>query len=138
MSNDLRSRDFLGQGLAFPLQLGTRGQLALARGERDIEQAIRLILGTMPGERVMRPNFGCRGWELVFSPNTPETQSLMRTYVTDALTFWEPRIDVNGVQVAADPDYDGALLVEVFYTVKGTHDPRSIVYPFYVTSVENG
>jgi phage baseplate assembly protein W len=132
MDEDIRDREFLGQGLAFPLQFNPRGQIALAAGERDIEQAIRLILSTMPGERVMRPNFGCQAWELMFAPINSETSSLMSYYVTEALKFWEPRIDVTKVETYRDPDNDGALLVEVYYTVKATHDPRSIVYPFFI------
>ena len=137
MEDDIRDRDFLGQGLAFPLQFNPRGQIALAAGERDIEQAIRLILSTMPGERVMRPNFGCRAWELVFEPISSETGSLMGHYVTEALSFWEPRIDVGKVEAFRDPADDGVLLVDIQYTVKATHDPRSIVYPFFIIDEES-
>ncbi len=68
-NNDIRNREFLGQGFAFPLQVNPRGAVLLAAGDHDIEQAIRIILGTVPGERVMRPTFGCRAWELLFDPN---------------------------------------------------------------------
>ena len=130
--DDIRSREFLGQGLAFPLQLNPRGQIALAAGERSIDRAIRLILSTMPGERVMRPNFGCRAWELVFDPINASTASELEYYVADALKFWEPRIEVDHVEAFRDADLDGALLVEIEYTIKATHDPRSIVYPFFI------
>ena len=132
MDEDIRNREFLGQGLAFPLQFNPRGQIALAAGERSIDRAIRLILSTMPGERVMRPNFGCRAWELVFAPINAATSSLLEHYVTEALNFWEPRIEINQVEVFRDQDMDGALLAEVNYTIKATHDPRSIVYPFFI------
>lgn len=132
MDEDIRNREFLGQGLAFPLQFNPRGQIALAAGERSIDRAIRLILSTMPGERVMRPNFGCRAWELVFAPINAATSSLLEHYVTEALNFWEPRIEINRVEVFRDQDMDGALLAEVHYTIKATHDPRSIVYPFFI------
>jgi phage baseplate assembly protein W len=137
MDDEIRNREFLGQGWAFPLQFSPRGQIALAAGERDIEQAIRLILSTMPGERVMRPTFGCRAWELVFAPMNAETGSLMGHYVTQALKFWEPRIEVNDVDVFRDPNDDGAVLVEIQYTVNATHDPRSIVYPFFIVDEAN-
>lgn len=136
MDDNLRNREFLGQGLAFPLQFNPRGEIALANGERDIEQAIQLILGTTPGERVMRPEFGCRAWELVFAPANSKTSSLITYYVKEALAFWEPRIEVTKVEVFRDPSLDGAVLVEVFYTIKATHDPRSIVYPFYIVDEE--
>ncbi len=133
MDRDIRNREFLGQGLSFPLQFNPRGGIALSSGVTDIEESIGIILGTVPGERVMRPNFGCRAWELLFSPNEAITQSLMAEYVRDALAMWEPRVEVRDVLAYRDPDRDGAMLVEVKYEVKATHDPRSIVYPFYIS-----
>ena len=132
MDDNIRNREFLGQGWAFPLQFSPHGQIALARGERDIEQSIRIILETMPGERVMRPEFGCRAKELVFAPQNAATQGLMARYVEQALARWEPRIDLEAVHVYNDRSQDGALLVEIVYTIKATHDTRSIVYPFFI------
>lgn len=132
MDDEIRNREFLGQGWAFPLQFNPRGQIALAAGDRDILQAIQLILSTMPGERVMRPEFGCRAWELVFSPIDAETISQMTNYVIAALNRWEPRIVVDDVEAYRDTADDGVLLMEIKYTVKATHDPRSIVYPFFI------
>lgn len=136
MNENIRNKEFLGQGLAFPLQISPTGGLALAKGERDIQQAIGIILGTAPGERVMRPEFGCRAWELVFAPRNAATRSLMVHHVQQALGRWEPRIQVQEVRVLDDPDHGGALLVHIDYRVKATHDERSIVYPFYLTGEE--
>ena len=85
MPSSLRDREFLGQGLAFPLQFSPRGEIALAQGEHDIEQAIRIILETIPGERVMRPEFGCRAKELIFAPRNSATEAMLIGYVEDAL-----------------------------------------------------
>lgn len=131
-----RDKEFVGQGLAFPLQVNARGELALVTGATDIEQSIGIILGTIPGERVMRPTFGCRAWELIFAPNNAATQSLLITYVRQALEFWEPRIELTDVDVATDPSEPSALLVEIKYEIKTTHDQRSIVYPFYIMGEE--
>jgi len=136
MEDDIRKREFLGQGLAFPLQLNQRGEVALARGEADIEQAIRIILETSPGERVMRPEFGCRAKELLFAPLNTTTQADMAYYVRLALMRWEPRIEVLGVNAYPDPYHDGAMLVEITYRVLATHNVRSIVYPFYLMGPE--
>ena len=136
MSSDVRDREFLGQGWAFPLQFSPRGQIALARGERDIEQSIRIILETTPGERIMRPEFGCRAKELLFAPRNAVTEGMLREYVEDAMARWEPRIDVTSVTVTNDPSNDGAWLVGIHYTIKATHDERSIVYPFYIADEE--
>jgi len=136
VNNNVRDREYIGQGLAFPLQVNPQGGIALASGERDVEQAIRIILSTAPGERVMRPEFGCRIHELVFAPHDAATESLVVYYVEEALVQWEPRIDVQEVDVSADPGRDGALLVEIKYRVKDTHDERSIVYPFFLSGEE--
>jgi phage baseplate assembly protein W len=129
-------REFLGQGLAFPLQINPRGEIALASGERDIEQSIRIILGTRPGERKMRPQFGCRAQELIFEPHNAATVGLLREYVEEALGRWEPRIEVRNVEVSPVSDNGSALLAEIHYRTKTTHDERSIVYPFFLTAEE--
>ena len=136
MADDLRNREFLGQGLAFPLQVNPRGSIALAIGERDIEQAIGIILETVPGERVMRPEFGCRVHELIFAPNNASTHGLIIHYVEQALERWEPRIQVREVEVNTDPTNGTALLVEIKYVIKDSHDERSIVYPFFLMGEE--
>jgi len=130
MTRDAKA--FLGSGLNFPLRTDARGQLILNTGSADIEQAIRIILSTRPGERVMRPTFGCRVHELLFEPRSPTTISLLQEYVHDALRVWEPRIEVIQVNVTADDGYPGALIAEVLYQIKATHDTRSIVYPFFI------
>lgn len=133
MNDNLRDREYIGQGLAFPLQVTPHGAIALATGERDIDQAIRIVLNTMIGERVMRPEFGCRVHELVFAPHNAATEGLAVLYVKQALDRWEPRIDVIAVEVETDPLNDGTLLIQIKYHVKDTHSERSIVYPFYLS-----
>ncbi|MBN1641144.1 MAG: GPW/gp25 family protein [Anaerolineae bacterium] len=131
-----RDRAYLGQGLSWPLKIDSRGGIALAHGERDVEQAIRIVLETAPGERVMRPEFGCRVHDLVFFPFNAATEGLIIQYVEQALERWEPRIEVREITVSADPIVDGALLIEIRYQVRDTHDERSIVHPFYLTGEE--
>jgi uncharacterized protein len=126
------SHRFLGAGLNFPLCTDARGQIALVSGAEDIEQSMRIILGTRPGERVMRPTFGCRAHELLFEPRSAGTASLMQEYVHQALRMWEPRIEVHSVFVNQDDSTPGALLAEIEYSIKATHDTRSIVYPFFI------
>ncbi len=135
-NNNIRNREFLGQGLAFPLQINPRGEIALASGDHDIAQSIMIILSTAPGERVMRPEFGCRIHELVFAPRDASTVGLLIYYVKQALARWEPRIEVQEVNVSNDPANEGALLAEIKYRIKDTHDERSIVYPFYLMGEE--
>ena len=124
-------KDFLGTGWAFPLSIDQRGRVALARHEKDVEQAIRMILLTPKGQRVMRPDFGCNIHELIFAPNDATTAGLAAHYVKDALGMWEPRIDVLAVNANADPADNSRLLIEIQYEIKATHDRRSLVFPFY-------
>jgi uncharacterized protein len=137
MEPNLRDKEFIGRGLAFPLQIGQQGGLVLTRGTNEIEQSIRIILGTSPGERVMRPEFGCRIHELLFAPNNASTRRLAAYYVEEALDRWEPRVVLKEIDVVADPHQDGVLQIEIKYSIKDAHDERSIVYPFYLQGQEN-
>jgi phage baseplate assembly protein W len=123
--------DFLGSGWSFPPRPDGRGGIAMALEYDDIDQAISIILSTPIGQRVMRPTFGSRLQELVFAHANPNTWGLAELYVTEALGFWEPRIDVLEVVAATDPDNRELLKLHIHYRVKASHDERSLVYPFY-------
>jgi phage baseplate assembly protein W len=123
--------DVLGTGWAFPPRIDARGRVAMARQERDVEEAIRIILLTSKGQRVMRPEFGCRIHDLAFAPNNASLMGLASYYVEEALNMWEPRIRVVEVTARADPDFPERLLVDVSYQIKATADRRSLVFPFY-------
>jgi len=123
--------DFLGAGWAFPVGVDARGRIALARQERDIEEAIRIILLTPKGQRVMRPEFGCQIHDLMFAPNDATTAGLAAYYVEEALAMWEPRIHVTEVTARPDSENHARLLIDIAYEVKATHDSRSLVFPFY-------
>jgi phage baseplate assembly protein W len=125
---------FLGQGWAFPVGLDRDGEIAVVAYEEDVRQAIRIILGTNHGERVMRPDFGANLRALIFAPVTATTLSLAQDQVERALIEWEPRIDVIAVRVTADDEARarGRLLVEVDYRVRATNTFYNLVYPFYL------
>ena len=128
--NDVKS-DFIGAGWAFPVGVDARGRIALSRRERDIEEAMLMILLTPKGQRIMRPEFGCQIHDLVFAPNDATTAGLALYYTREALAMWEPRIRVLDVLAAPDPDGPARLLIEIHYEVKATYDKRSLVFPFY-------
>lgn len=136
INGEMRDREFLGQGWQFPIQVDMQSKFSLAKGEYSIEQAIRAILETRLGERVMRPEFGCRIHELVFDGRNATTASLAMSYVEDALARWEPRIEVTEVDVNYHPDHQAALLIDIYYLIKTIHDERSIVFPFYLADEE--
>ena len=123
--------DFLGSGWAFPPRVDARGRIALARQEHDVEEAIRMILLTPKGQRVMRPEFGCRIHDLAFAPNNATLLGLATFYVEEALRMWEPRIRVESVHARIDPQALERVLIDIDYTLKTTHDRRSLVFPFY-------
>jgi phage baseplate assembly protein W len=123
--------DFLGIGWALPVDVDARGRIALAQGERDVQEAIYMILLTPQGQRVMRPEFGCRIHELIFAPNDATTVGLATYYVEEALGMWEPRIRVLDVNVQADAEDPARMWIDVLYQIKATADRRSLVFPFY-------
>jgi phage baseplate assembly protein W len=121
---------FLGKGWAFPVCVAG-GQIATAAYDEDVRQAILIVLGTDPGERVMRPEFGAGLRAFVFEPMTPTTLEALRQRVQEALVDWEPRIDVEKVTVTAVPD-EGKALIDVGYHVRATNSHHNLVYPFYL------
>ncbi len=121
-----------GRGWAFPPYVVENSRIALVEDDRDVQQSIFVILNTVPGERVMRPEFGCQIHDLIFFPVNDQTAAEAERYVREALERWEPRITVHEVRVSS---YDGVqgggeLFIELKYEIKDHHDVRSLVYPF--------
>jgi len=133
-------QDFHGRGWSFPVRVGAGGGIALAEGEEDIKQAVRIIIGTVLGERAMRPGFGCGAHELVFEHTDSSLTGKARFYVRNALERWEPRIELEKidarVDLAAVPGTAQAgglkLIVEVHYRVRRTNRRDNVVYPYYL------
>lgn len=126
------SAEFIGAGWAFPLHTDPTGSIALVRGEREVVESIRLILATAPGERPMRPEFGCAIHDLVFAPADAATAGRIAYEVRLSLERWEPRIALSDVVVRFDEMEAGRLLIDVRYALRGSNDPRNLVFPFYV------
>jgi phage baseplate assembly protein W len=128
--------DIIGTGIAFPLRVDRLGGLALSTGDTDVQEAIELILGTAPGERPMRPEFGCGIHNHVFANIDASTLAKIEVDIREALDRWEPRIEVLDV----DPDLsemdDGVLRIDITYQLRATNDIRNLVYPFYVIPEE--
>jgi phage baseplate assembly protein W len=124
--------DFIGQGIGFPMRTSATGGVALVTREREVEEAIRLVLGTAPGERPMRPEFGSRISEHVFGPANASTAGQLAYEVRASLERWEPRIDVDDVEISFDAVDSGILYIDVRYRLRGTNDPRNLVFPFYL------
>jgi phage baseplate assembly protein W len=128
-----QNKDFLGRGWATPMALDpVTGFVAFAEYEEDIRQAIRIIVETAPGERVMRPDFGCGIHDLVFASPDSNTLQRVQSVIEDALRKHEARIDALSVVVQYDPQAsDGRLWIELEYRVRKTNQLGNFVFPFY-------
>lgn len=125
-------KDFLGRGWAFPVRLDpATGGVAEAAEHEDVRQAIRIILGTVPGERLMRPDFGCGIYEMVFEVIDTATTTRIANSVTEALTRYEPRIELNAVDVDPYRAAEGRLEIGIDYRLRRTNQSGNLVYPFY-------
>jgi len=131
------SEEFIGAGWAFPMRVDSSGGFALVRRERELEESMRLILGTAPGERPMRPEFGCGIHDYVFAPADATTAGRIAYDVRAALDRWEPRVDIVDVEVGFDPDQEATLFIDITYSIRGTNDRRNLVFPFYVLPSES-
>ncbi len=129
--------DFIGRGILFPLRVDQSGGIALGSGTDDIDASIRMAIITAPGERVMRPQFGCRIWDLLFEPINANTLGLMAEAVRETVSQWEPRVTLEDVVVEPDPTSPARVLIDLRYRVRTTNDRRNLVFPFYVIPRES-
>lgn len=127
------TKKFLGTGWKFPVRLTPGGGLAFSQGEQSVEEGIWIVLDTAKGERQMLPRFGCGIHDLVFAPNNPATRGSVQHLVKDALTEWEPRIDVLDVNVNAAPGEENTMLIRVDYRIRSNNAFGNLVYPFFIT-----
>ena len=128
--------DFLGRGWRFPVATNRTGGVGTSAQEENIRESIFIIIGTAPGERIKRPNFGCDIHELVFAPNNPGTAGLAMHYCDEALRKWEPRIQNISVKAHASPEEPNRLDLHISYVVRATNQPGNLVYPFYLRAPE--
>ncbi len=126
------SWEFLGKGWQFPIEADAEGKIGVVADVENIDQAIRVVLTTAKGERVMKPGFGCGIHDLVFAVNSAGTRGRIASEVKSALLNWEPRISVSDVAVTADADEPNKLLINIDYKVKSTNSRFNMVYTFYL------
>lgn len=123
---------FVGRGVGWPLRVDESGSIAMTSGIDDIEKSMRVVLSTAIGERPMRPDFGCRIWDLMFEPLNSNTLGLMEDAVREALSRWEPRAHVDEVTVTPESHGIGVVDIDIAYTVRESNDRRNLVHPFYL------
>lgn len=133
MEDRMEAKEFLGRGIHFPIKPeAASGRIKMVSAEEDIRQAIRIILGTRKGERVMHPDFGCGIHDYAFGTMDYTTLSMIEGSVREALIQWEPRIRDVEVSAKEDPRNDGVLRITISYVVRTTNNPYNLVYPFYM------
>ena len=132
MKDKIEAKEFLGRGWKFPVNVTPAGEIGMSEHEEDIKEAIWIVLSTSKGERVMRPDFGCGIYEFVFATINTATMAMIEASVREALTFWEPRIELINVNVSAEKAVEGKLLISIDYRVRSTNNEFNLVYPFYM------
>jgi phage baseplate assembly protein W len=131
------NRDHLGKGWRFPVSVNLTGGVSSSAYEENVRQSIFIILGTAPGERVMRPDFGCRIHDLMFAPNNDVTSVRAAYYCEEAIYKYEPRIEEVEVQAKPNSVEPNRLDLIITYVIAGTNNKRNLVYPFYLRTEED-
>src|ERR1041385_4882902 len=135
MAND---RDFLGKGLRFPVPINLNGGVSSSALEENVRQCIFIILGTAPGERINRPDFGCRIHDLMFAPNNTITAAAAEVYCEEAIYKYEPRIEHVTCRARANPDEPNRMDIRIEYVIAGkNNEKRNLVYPFYLKNADD-
>src|SRR5688572_23472996 len=136
MAND---RDYLGKGLRFPVSVNLNGGVSSSSFEENVRQCIFIILGTAPGERIYRPDFGCQIHDLMFAPNNPLTAAMASAYCEEAIYKFEPRVEFVRATAIANADEPNRLDIRIEYVIAGkNNEARNLVYPFYLKNEEDG
>lgn len=126
------ARNILGKGWKFPITTDVNGNIALSSYEKSVEDSIRIILGTTPGERVMQPDFGCKINDIIFSPDSSKTVSLAVHYIEEAIVRWEPRVILKSVKGEKDPYNQSLINIKIDYEIRSVNTFFNMVYPFYL------
>lgn len=124
--------DFLGTGWSFPPEFNeTEGKLAMTSDVEDINNSLMILLSTRPGERVMFPNYGCDLQEMLFKPLDLTLITKMKGIVERAILYHEPRINILSIEINAQDEIEGEILIEINYEVRNTNTRSNMVFPFY-------
>jgi len=132
----MKNPAFLGTGWRFPILPDAAGGLGYTSGDANVEQSLQILLMTKLGERVMRSDFGTEAPRLVFAPGSTQYLQLLEKTISDAVTNWEPRIDLTTVDAEADPTNPYQVTVSIAYTVRQTNTSTNIVFPYYLGTLQ--
>lgn len=135
MAND---REFLGKGLRFPVSVNLNGGVSSSQLEENVRQCIFIVLGTAPGERLSRPQFGCQIHDLMFAPNNEMTAAKAEVFCEEAIYKFEPRVSKVTCKASVNGDESNRLDIRIEYAIAGKNDRRNLVFPFYLRVDEEG
>ncbi|MBI3525618.1 MAG: GPW/gp25 family protein [Betaproteobacteria bacterium] len=125
-------RSFLGSGWGFPPEFDKNTKsVRMVSGEEDIVESLLILMATAPGERVMQPAYGCGLKLLVFENITESILTAIKDTIQRAVLFFEPRINLENIEINEERAYEGVLLIKLVYTVRTTNSRSNLVYPFY-------
>jgi uncharacterized protein len=130
-------REFLGRGWRFPVAVNLTGGISSSALEENVRESMFVILGTATGERVNRPDFGCRIHDLMFAPNNDETAARAEYYCAEAIYKYEPRIAEVRCKAIPSKDEPNRLDIRITYVIAGKSDKKNLVYPFYLLKPED-
>lgn len=132
---------FLGRGWRFPPRFDAdldpsgrpkgEGVLAMVAGNQDIRESLAILIATLRGERLMRPNYGLGLQEHAFDPTDETALGYFRSQIEEAILFYEPRIKVEAITFDSSEDVEGRLLIGIDYRVPATNSRSNMVFPFY-------
>lgn len=122
---------FLGRGWSFPVSFSKSGHAKMSEHDGDIEESLRILLNTYPGERTMQPEFGSRLRDYCFEAYSLRTETLIKDEISKSILLNEPRVDVEDI-VVEQTDAVGVLRINIVYVVRSTNSRRNLVFPFYL------
>lgn len=127
------NKAFLGTGWSFPpeFKLSTH-EVVMLSDEEDINSSLEILLSTKIGERIMQPKYGCNLDELLFEKLDLTLKTFVVDLVKTAILYYEPRIDVEKIDITQGDDLNGELLVIIDYKIRATNSRINMVYPFYI------
>ena len=119
------------------LRISPTGGIEMVTEDDSVRQAILLLLSTIPGERVMRPDYGCDLFRLIFSPNDNTTAGLAMHYVRQAIRKWEPRVEIESLD-AVPNDIDRARLdINLIYHLRATLQIENLMFSVNLAGEES-
>ena len=127
---------FLGRGWSFPPAFdNVSGEVQMLRGADDIQSSLQVLLSTRLGERVMQPLFGCNLDVMVFEALDATLKTEMKTLIEKAILYFEPRINIDKIEIDSKNELNGVVLITVNYIVRSTNTRGNLVYPFYLSEI---